>query len=307
MELDRTLLEGLLSVHSPVGEEFRMREFLLGYIEKAQRNWKRKPQLVLSEAFGDAFLMVFGKPRTAIFAHMDTIGFMARYGNQLIPIGGPEAENGYSLVGHDAFGEIRCELKVDEHHNLFHSFPRAIDRGTSLIFEPDLRISKSFIQSPYLDNRLGLYNALKICETLEDGIIAFSCFEEQGGGSVPVLLDHIMKHHPIRQALISDITWITEGVRHGDGVVISVRDRNIPRRSFIDKLIGMANESGVPYQLEVEAGGSSDGREVHQSHYGLDWCFIGAAEDNVHSPHEKVHLEDLTSMIRLYQYLMKSL
>ncbi len=307
MELDKVLLEGLSSVHSPVGEEYRMKDFLLRYITKAQKKWKQSPQIVTEEAFGDAFLLVFGEPRTAVFAHMDTIGFMARYGNQLIPIGGPEVETGYSLVGEDSLGEIRCELKVDEHHNLFHSFPRAIDRGTSLIFEPNLRVDKEYIQSPYLDNRLGLFNALKVCETLENGVIAFSCFEEQGGGSVPVLLDYIMTKHPVKQALISDITWVTEGVQHGEGVVISVRDRNIPRRSFIDKLIGMANQSGVPYQLEVEAAGSSDGREVHQSHHGLDWCFIGAPEDNVHSPNEKVHVGDLKAMVSLYQYLMKEL
>ena len=46
-----------------------------------------------------------------------------------------------------------------------------------------------------------------------------------GGGSVGFLAKYICNENfNISQALISDITWITEGVKkHGDGVVISSR------------------------------------------------------------------------------------
>ena len=100
---------------------------------------------------------------------------------------------------------------------------------------------------------------------------------------------------------------MTEGVHHGQGVVISLRDKNIPRKVFVDKVVLLAEESGIPYQLEVEGAGSSDGREVQQSPYPIDWCFIGAPEDHVHSPDEKVHLKDIDAMIHMYQYLMKAL
>lgn len=284
-----------------------MKQFIMEYVQSHQKEWAAKPEVVVDDTTGDALLLVFGNPRTAVFAHMDTIGFMVRYGNQLIPIGGPEVQSGYELVGSDHLGPIECELQVDEQHNLFHNLPRAITRGTSLTFKPNLHLDESFIQSPYLDNRLGIYNALKQCETMKDGIIVFSCFEEQGGGSVPMLLHLIMKRWAIRYALVSDITWVTDGVKHGEGVVISIRDRSIPRRSFVDRLIAMAEQSGIPFQLEVEASGSSDGREIHHSPYGIDWCFIGAPEDHVHTPFEKVHRTDLQAMLDLYQYLIKEL
>ena len=38
-----------------------------------------------------------------------------------------------------------------------------------------------------------------------------------------------------------------------------------------------------------------------------DWCFIGAAEQQVHSPDEKVHKKDIEGMISLYKLLMKEL
>ena len=53
--------------------------------------------------------------------------------------------------------------------------------------------------------------------------------------------------------------------------------------------------------------GGSDGREIQFSDYAIDWCFIGAPEDHVHSPDEKVSLVDLQAMIDMYQYLMKNL
>jgi putative aminopeptidase FrvX len=164
-----------------------------------------------------------------------------------------------------------------------------------------------FIQAAYLDNRLGVYAALRLCETLEDGWVIFTTYEEHGGGSMPFLLQFIQSTAPIKQALISDITWITEGVHHHEGVVVSIRDKFIPRKKFIDRIIQLVHQSGVPFQLEVEAYGGSDGREVQFSPYAIDWCFIGAAEDQVHSPDEKVSLLDLESMVQVYKYLVNEL
>lgn len=301
------LLKKLCEIHAPSGEERPLRDFLIRYFEENSHLFQHKPELIYGEEFQDCLLVKFGKPRTVIFAHMDSIGFTVRYDNQLVPIGGPVAENGFKLVGTDGLGPVDCQLKVTEDGHLFYEFGRGIERGTSLTFACDFREDKDFVQSCYLDNRLGVYNALKVAETLEDGVIAFSCWEEHGGGTVPFLLKYCYENYQVKHALISDITWITEGVTHGKGVAISMRDRNIPRRSFVDRIIELAVKHEVPYQLEVEAGGSSDGREVQQSIYPVDWCFVGAPEDHVHSPNEKVHKADIAAMIKLYTILMKAL
>ena len=146
-----------------------------------------------------------------------------------------------------------------------------------------------------------------MAETLENGIICFSCYEETGGGSVGYLGKYIYETYGVRQALISDITWITDGVKHGKGVAISMRDRGIPRRSYLNKIIALAKESNIPFQLEVEDAGGSDGNQLQASPYPFDWCFIGAAEDNVHTPDEKVHKNDIQAMTDLYKYLMEKL
>ena len=305
--IDTKLLKNLCEVHAPSGNEVAMKEFLLEYIQKQKKNWKVKPEIIKGEEFQECIILRFGKPRTAIFAHMDSIGFTVRYFNQLLPIGSPDAEMGTKLVGKDSLGPIECELEYDKENHAFYKFDRQIERGTELTYKIDFRESKTFIQSAYLDNRLGIYNSLKVAERLQDGIIVFSCWEEHGGGSVPYLAKFIYETWNIRQALVSDITWISDGVEPGKGVAISMRDRNIPRKSYVQRIIEVARKRKVDHQLEVEGSGSSDGRELQTSPYPFDWCFVGAPEQNPHTPHEKVHKHDIKTMIDLYGWLMKDL
>ncbi|MDN5200532.1 aminopeptidase [Fulvivirgaceae bacterium BMA10] len=301
------LLKELCEIHAPSGNEVLLKNFLIDYVKTHSANWKVQPEIIHGNDLQDCLILKFGDPRTAVFAHMDSIGFTVRYENQLVPIGGPDVKSGYELIGEDVLGPIECKLEVNDENQLSYKFGRPIKVGTELIFKCNFRETKDYIQSCYLDNRLGIYNTLQLTETLEDGLIVFSCWEEHGGGSVPFLIKYIHENYKIRQALISDITWITDGVKHGEGVVISMRDRNIPRRAFIEKIISKAQSSQIPFQLEVEGSGSSDGREIQLSPYPIDWCFIGAPEDHVHSPNEKVHKQDINAMISLYKILMKEL
>jgi len=305
--LDSDLLRQLCEVQATSGHEVAMKSFLLNYLKKNSKNWKAKPEIIHGEALQDCIILKFGKPRTAIFAHMDTVGFTVRYFNQLLPVGSPDAEPGTKLVGQDSLGLIECELEFSKENHAFYKFGRSIDRGTQLSYKIDFRESKQYIQTPYLDDRLGIYNALKVAETLKDGVIIFSCWEEHGGGSVPYLADYVYKKWRVRQALISDITWVSDGVEHGKGVAISLRDRNIARRSFVDKVIAIAEKNKIDYQLEVEGSGSSDGGELQKTALPFDWCFVGAPEEGAHTPNEKVHKHDIATMIELYQCLMKEL
>jgi putative aminopeptidase FrvX len=301
------LLKQLCEIHAPSGHEEPVKEFLLQYILKVKKHWLTQPEIIEGKEFQDCLILKFGKPRTAIFAHMDTVGFSVRYFNQLVSIGSPNAEAGTKLVGHDALGPVECELEYDKEDHAFYQFGRPIERGTTLTYKIDFRETKDFIQSPYLDNRLGVFNALKVAETLKDGVIVFSCWEEHGGGSVPYLAEYIYKKWKVRQALISDITWVSDGVEHGKGVAISLRDRNIPRRSFVNRIIAIAQKNKISYQLEVEGSGSSDGGELQRGPLSFDWCFVGAPEHGPHTPHEKVHKKDIETMIALYEKTMKEL
>jgi len=306
-----SFLRQLCKIHAPSGSEEAMSQFLLKYIKKEQKNWKVQPKILIGEDFQDCILLIFGEPKTAIFAHMDSVGYTVGYNNNLIKIGGPSAKKGATLVGEDSQGKIVCELDAqeDEHQFLTYSakYKRILDRGTTLTYQPNFRNDNNYVQCCYMDNRLGIWNALEVAKTLENGAIVFSAWEEHGGGSVGYLAKFLYEGFGVKQALISDITWVTEGVKHGKGVAISMRDSGIPRRSYINKIIALAKKSNIPFQLEVESAGGSDGNALQRSPYPFDWCFIGAAEDHVHSPDEKVHKKDIKAMVEMYAYLMQLL
>ncbi len=305
------LLEELVKIEGASGDESRIKEFIVDYVEKEQDNWKVKPTLYHGDGFQDALILVFGKPRTAIFAHIDTIGFTVGYDNQLIKIGGPRTIEGMTLIGEDSQGKIETELMIIENEEgparLECVFPRTIDRGTNLTFKPNFRDSEYFIESPYMDNRLGTWVALQTARNMENGAIVFSTYEEHGGGSVGFLGRFLYDKYQLSQAIISDITWVTDGVKHGAGVAISMRDKGVPRKSYLNKIIDIAKEGNIDFQLEVESAGGSDGTMLQQTDLPFDWCFIGAPEDNVHSPDEKVHKGDIAAMIELYNLLIQKL
>jgi putative aminopeptidase FrvX len=308
------LLEKLCSIRATSGDEGAMTSFLLKYIKDNKATWKVQPEVFSGDGFQEAIVLVFGKPRTAIFAHIDNIGYAVSYKKNMVRIGGPRGKTGWTLVGSDRQGEVECTLKVKwlwadgaKKEELKYRFKRNIDRGTPLSFKPNFINKEKTIQSPYLDNRLGVWNALQVAKNLENGIIVFSTYEEAGGGSVQFLAKFIQEKYGVKQALISDITLATEAIKPKKGVAISMRDRGIPRQSYVRKIIELAADNGIPYQLEVEDAGGSDGTVLQNCSGVWDWCFIGPPEKEYHTPNEKVWKTDVQAMNDLYQILMKEL
>lgn len=305
------LLKQLTEIRGVSGDESLIKDFIIEHVSSNAGSWKVQPKVIAGEGFQDCVILVFGKPTTAIYAHTDTIGFTVGYDKELIRVGGPRTIDGMQLVGSDSQGEIVTELMVIEEEDgsrqLKYVFDRIIDRGTLLSFKPDFRETEEYVQSPYMDNRLGVWSALKVASTLENGAIVFSTYEEHGGNSVGFCAKYLLENYGVRKALISDITWVTHGVVHAGGVAISMRDSWIPRRTYLNRIIELAKESGVQFQLEVESAGGSDGTSLQKSDLAIDWCFIGAPEDNVHTPDEKVFKYDIMCMVELYRYLMKHL
>ena len=304
--MNLSLLKTMCAIHSPSGNEVAMKDFLLNHIKSEQKNWKHKPKIIHGKGFQDNIMLVFGKPRTAIFAHTDSIGFTVRYGKQLVKIGGPQIIKGIELVGSDDKGKCEATLTVVK-DKLEYKAKRNFETGTELVFKANWREDKDYVQCCYMDNRLGCFSALKVAETLKDGVIVFSTWEEHGGGSVSYLQKYLADNYKISQALISDISWISDGVFPAKGPVISMRDSMIPRRSYVNRIIDIAKKHNLPFQLEVEGSGGSDAKELQMAENIWDWCFVGAAEQFVHTPDEKVHKKDIEGMIELYKALMKDL
>ncbi len=324
------LLKELCAITGTAGDEGRVRDFIVDYFTKNASSFAAAPQLFSGPGFQDQVIAVFGQPRTAVFAHMDTVGFTVAYDRELFKIGNPKAKTGAILVGHDDRGEVRCKLEVhnkdedkkadktknmvkptpkpgDDERTFHYECDRKVALGTNLTYAPDWNETKQYVNTAYLDNRLGVWNALQLAHTIEHGALVFGTYEEHGGGGAQFAGRFLQENFGVRQALISDVTLVSEHIKHRRGVAISMRDRGIPRRSYVERIIALAREHGVNFQLEVEKAGGSDGNSLQDSSYPWDWCFIGPPEGNYHSPGEKVHKSDIEAMRKLYDILLEHL
>ncbi len=305
--MDFTLLEALCQIEATSGDEERLKDFIIKYVNEHSNTWQTIPKIIKGDGFQDNLILIFGKPKVAYYSHMDSVGFTSRYQNQLITIGSPDAKKGDIIVGNDALGPIECEIELDANDNAFHTFNRGIQPGTSLVYKPNFKLANETISSPYLDNRLGIFSLLQLAEELENGVLVFTTYEEHGGGSAAYLANYLLSTYQVSKSIIVDVTWVTEGIQLGLGPVISLRDAYIPRKSYIKKIYSLLDGSSFVYQQEVEAYGGSDGSELQKSALPIDWCFIGVAVNHPHSSQESANLFDILRLIPLLKILSTKL
>lgn len=294
-----------------------MTSFILEHIAREKSQWLNEPVVFAGEGFQEAIVLVFGQPRVAVFAHIDGVGYCTSYGDKLVPVGKPKATSGVSLTGWQAGKTVQAQLiteAVDDEKapgrqktTYRYTAEQSIQRGTPLTYAVQWREDEVAIQSAYLDNRVGVWNALQLCASAQDCALVFTTYEEHGGGAAQHIGRFLYKSFGCRQALISDVTLASEGIVPGDGVAISLRDRGIPRQQFVRRIRQIADARKVRYQLEVEDSGGSDGNQLQSSSYPWDWCFIGPPETGYHTPDERILKTDLREMLKLYQWLIQDL
>lgn len=303
--LDTQLLVALLDIIGPSGDE--------GAIADRLETEATGIEGVRTNRIGDDLIVVRGRPRTAIFAHTDTTGFTLGYNRSLIRIGGPSPKDGdrlrrdYGLTG-------RLRRKDGAHPSFVLRKVRSVE-GRKPSFEPGSRwvyarrprIQNGVITSPYLDNRAGVWAALEALRACSNIAVAFTTGEEAHGHGARVCAEALYREFEIRQALIADITWHTDDTPCGKGVVVSMRDAFCPRQSYLDRICGLAYDSKLPVQYEVQSAGSSDGGHILRSTVPMDWVFVGAPEKDPHTAREQITLTDLAAMRDLLVYLIDHL
>jgi putative aminopeptidase FrvX len=251
-----------------------------------------------------------GLPRTAIFAHTDTVGFTLGYKRKLIPVGSPAPKDKEPLRCAEGLTGL---LRITEDGWRLKRVRTAEGKrvepipGTRWVYDHTPEVKKGAITSPYLDDRAGVWAALQALTRSPNIAVAFCTGEEQHGHGARICADWLYRKHNITQALISDITWHTDDTPNGKGVVISIRDQFSPRQVFLDRVIGLAAESDIPHQAEIQSAGSSDGGHILRSPVPMDWVFIGAPEKVPHTSREQAELSDLNAMADLLTHLVDGL
>lgn len=291
-----TLFE-LLRLDSPSGDEGVIADWIDAWV---RRNC---PQARLAR-LGDSLIALRGEhPSTAIYAHIDTTGFTLGYDRRLISIGSPAPEDGTPVRQKNGplTGVVREREDVWELDGV-DGVP-----GTRWVYAAEPKLEGDELRSPYLDNRAGVWAALTALRRCPSIAVAFTTGEEHSGQGAFVCARYLYENYAVDQALISDITWDTAHVHRGKGVAISLRDRMTPRQRFLDRVLDLAERTGIPFQREIESSGGSDGAYLQRSGFPIDWVFVGAPEKDPHSDHEVVDVRDLQSMSDMLAALVEGL
>ena len=86
----------------------------------------------------------------------------------------------------------------------------------------------------------------------------------------------------------------------GKGVAIKVMDAgSISSRALVDEFIGLAEQNGIPYQLEILPMGRTDQATIHQARAGLQTITLSIPTRYIHTVCETVHKKDLQAVVDL--------
>jgi len=91
----------------------------------------------------------------------------------------------------------------------------------------------------------------------------------------------------------------------GKGPAIKVRDRGMisdPR--LVKWMVEVAEKAGIPYQMEILEGGSTDARAIQVSRAGVPSSCVSIPARYVHSPSEMVDFSDVQNSVRLIRELL---
>jgi len=294
------LLWDLLKLDGPSGDEGPIADWLEGWLA-------RELPEVRVERLGDSLITRRGaRPVVAVFAHLDTTGWTLGYDKRLLPIGGPDGKVGDAIRparGPDT-GSTLARRK-DGSWKVRGKTSAA--PGSRWVYAAAPAEEGKEIAAPYLDNRAGVWAALHVLKRCSNAAVAFTAYEETRGVGALTCARRLAETSGISQALVADLTWDTKHVKCGRGVAISLRDSCLPRQRYLDRILALAETSGLPFQREIESSGASDGAALDRSGVPFDWVFVGAPEKGAHTARERVHISDLQSMAALLVHLVNGL
>lgn len=297
---DFDLLRQLLALDSPSGDEGALADWLTGHFMGLGFD-------LTCERFGNSVIVTRGeRPAVAVFAHTDTTGFTLGYKRHLIPIGGPSPKPKERLR---PIGGLPGGNRLQPRRQGGWKLGGQTDTppGSRWVYATSPEWTATHVTSPYLDNRAGVWAALQALARCPKIAVAFTVGEEHSGQGAFVCARRLHETYGITQALIADITWHTAHIRCGRGVAVSLRDRSVPRQRFLNRVLTLADQSGLSWQREVESGGGSDGGSIERSGVPMDWAFVGAPEKKPHTSAECVNLDDLRGMAAMLEYLVNAL
>lgn len=189
---------------------------------------------------------------------------------------------------------------------------KLVSVGDTCVIKGGFEVIGEKISAKALDNRAGcfaLIEAAKKCESENDLYFVFTTQEEVGLRGALCVAESIKPD----MALSVDVTLTGDtpesgknSVSLGKGVAIKVMDNSIITGAALrNKLIAMAVEKNIPYQMEVLKSGGTDAGAIHTSAGGILTGGISIPARYVHSATETIDKRDIDAAIKLITAFLK--
>jgi putative aminopeptidase FrvX len=326
----KPLIQKLVESQGPSGYETQIRSVVRAEVEPYADELRVDAlgNLIVRKGSGKS-----GGMKIMLAAHIDEIGVMVTQVDangfvRFTTLGGVRA---YTCVGgrvrflNDAAGIIHMEplddmTKIPTFDQLY------IDLGCLSREETPLRVGDvGTFDRPFLDlgrrlvaksmdDRIGAAVLIETLRQLKDTphqlYFVFSTQEEvgvRGATTAAYGLDPDL-------GLAVDVTGTGDTPRRskvrmevslGKGPAIKVRDGGmLADRRVVDWMVKGAEKQGLPYQLEILEGGSTDARAMQLARAGVPAGCLSIPCRYVHSPSEMVDFEDVQNAVRLLGELL---
>ena len=312
------LLKKLTRINSPSGAEDEICEF----IKKEAEPFCDE---IYSDALGNLIAHKKGSGKKIMFAaHSDEIGIVVTFIDEkgflrFSGIGGLSLRN---LVGkkvcftNGTIGVIATEqdnekreiakMYIDIGATSCGDAKKLVNIGDSAAFVGDFYIQGDNVISKALDNRIGCYvliETMKRVKSDNDLYFVFTSQEEVGLRGARTSAYSINPDY----AISVDITGTGDtpncakmAVELGKGTAIKVMDHSVITSKLVrEKLISIAEENDIKYQLEIMTEGGTDAGVIHFTRSGVLVGGLSVPTRYIHSPSEMESIEDIKATIEL--------
>ena len=321
--------EVLTKEFGPSGREKRIRDRIIDLIKDHVDGYRvdRVGNLIAWKGEG-------GDP-VAFVAHMDEIGIVITNEIEegfyrIEPVGGmsPYTALGKRFVLEDGtVGVVGIEHETIEDakknlsnlsfdHLYLDTFGKKVKIGTFGVFDSKYIESGKLMISKAMDDRIGCAILVRLVRELEKPArkfyVAFSIQEEIGLVGASVLA------YPLdaKEAIAVDVTdsadtpkaFKRHAMKLGKGPAIKIKDwASISDKRIVDRFIEIAEERGIPHQLEVLTFGGTDAAALMKTREGIPSATISIPTRYIHSPNEVVHSDDVENAVRLLsEYIQRA-
>ena len=322
---ERTVIEltkKLVETWGPPGYEHRIRDLIGKEVEElADETWV--------DGLGNLLCRVgSGGKKVLIAAHMDEIGLMTNYqeaesgflrftsmgglrhdtlnGNRVIFEDGAVGVIAVQDGGGKSLGDFYIDVQNDRDSH-------AISVGQPAGFMREMQVRGSRIVAKSLDDRIGCVVAIEAMRRLQkqapnEVYFAFTVQEEVGlrgartaaqgvRPDIGIAIDVTVSGDQIRGSKM-----IT---RLGAGAAIKVHDPGLVVPAAIKNwMIDRCVEDGIPYQLEMLSGGTTDASAIQMADAGVPSGCISIPTRYLHTTSETVDINDVQACIDLLTGLL---